>query len=116
MMDQFNGIGFNAGVTGESCTDVMNAAFDYYVTLLAASKGDKSHHGRFEGKGGGFVGEGGVMYNKRISLFKANMQKWGRKLTNNGCDCGNDNAATIQVYTSQVNTSSNPTGKTSNQT
>jgi len=107
MMDQFNGIGFNAGVTGESCTDVMNAAFDYYATLQVATKGDKTHHGRFEADG--FTGEGGVTYNKRINLFKANMQKWGRKLTNNGCDCGNDNAATIQVYTSRVNTSSNPT-------
>ena len=73
----------------------MNAAFDYFATLQMATKGDKTHNGRFED-------------NKRINKFEANMQKWGRRLTMNGCDCGN--ATTIRVYTSQINISSNPIG------
>ena len=101
MMDQFNAIDFNSG-SGNSCNDVMNAAFGYYTTLQVATKGDKTHHGRFED-------------NKRIDQFEANMQKWGRRLTMNGCDCGRDNAKTIQVYTSEVYSSSNPIGWTSKQ-
>ena len=111
-MDQLNAIDFDSGInnSGESCYDVMIAAFDYYSTLQVATMGDKTHHGRFAGNGDDFTGEFGVKYNKRINLFKSNMKKWGRRLATNGCDCGTDNAATIQVYTSQVNTSSNPTG------
>jgi len=116
MMDQLNAIDFDSGInnSGESCDDVMIAAFDYYSTLQVATMGDKTHHGRFAGNGDDFTGEFGVKYNKRINLFKSNMKKWGRRLATNGCDCGTDNAATIQVYTSQVNTSSNPTVNYSN--
>ena len=85
----------------------MSAASEYYSTLQVATMGDKTHHGRFAGD---FTDEGGVKYNKRINLFKSNMLKWGRRLASNGCDCGTDNAAAIQAYTSQVNTSANPTG------
>jgi len=92
--------------SGESCVDVMSAASEYYSTLQVATMGDKTHHGRFTGD---FTGEGGLKYNKRINLFKSNMLKWGGRLASNGCDCGTDNAAAIQAYTSQVNTSANPT-------
>ena len=81
--------------SGESCVDVMSAALGYYSTLQVATMGDKTH---------------GVKYNKRINQFKSSMLNFGRRLTSNGCDCGTDNAATIQVYASKVNTSSNPTG------
>merc|ERR1711935_749360 len=101
-------------LSGKSCADVMSAASEYYSTLQVATMGDKTHHGRFAGNGDDFTGEFGVKYNKRINLFKSNMKKWGRRLATNGCDCGTDNAATIQVYTSQVNTSSNPTVNYSN--
>ena len=81
MMDQMNALGFEtAQPTGNSCSDVMMAAFHYYSALQSATEGEKSHHKRFNDEVHEFKDQDGLhTVGKRLNMFKNNMKKWGNR-------------------------------------
>ena len=88
----------------------MMAAFDYYRALQIATEGEKTHHGKFIDDG--FKDQDGLYtVNTRLNMFKNNMEKWGYKLTNNGCNCDRQVADDINSATFDISSNENPIGK-----
>jgi len=96
-----------AASSGNSCLDVMMAAFNYYSALQTATEGDKTHHKQFIA--GGYKDQDGLFtVNTRMNLFKNNMRKWGNKLANNGCNCDQQIADDINSATNAIQFYENP--------
>jgi len=108
MMDEMNMLEFEtAEPTGNSCLDVMTAAFNYYSALKTATEGEKTHHNKFIKDT--FKGPDGVNnISTRMNMFKNNMKKWGNKLDNNGCNCDQQIAEDINSATNAISSNDNP--------
>jgi len=108
MMDQMNALEFEtAQPTGNSCSDVMMAAFHYYSALQSATEGQKTHHGKFIDDG--FKDQDGLYtVSTRLNMFKNNMKKWGKRMANNGCNCDQQVVDDINSATTAISDNENP--------